>query len=277
MQCRALSLALAVAVLGCGTPSRRLTTRLVDDPMVLPRRTLEMALAGDVGQRPRPRFEWNVLPTVTYGLTDRLELDDLLSLRWAVLDDAPLPVGDQRQRNRLSLAVRGGLRGIGYGDLSGWMLTPLATVELAKHLGTNTRVALAARWEGAWTEQQPALWSEPTYHSDLWPGGQRTSGVWLDADAVRQLGDHVALNVGVGVHQLEACTFPICTWASRGGAVWLGPSVRPRHWLSLALHVFAGARYRPAGVPVSAPDDRVARLPATASWIGTSAYVAFRW
>jgi hypothetical protein len=261
-----------IALLGCGTPARHLTTRIVDDPMVLPRRMLSMGLQADVSQQ--PRTSPNLLALLDYGLGKRLELDGLLSLRWAILDDAPAEV-DQRP-DRLSLAVRGGAVGIGASSVEGFMVYPIASVELRKRLGAQTRVSLAATWEGRWVEN-PAGWYEGAYHDDLWPTSARTSSAEVAAGLLRQLGDHVALGAEASVHQLQRCTFPSCGWTARGGVLSLGPQVRPWRWLTLSLRAFAGGRYRPAGQPVQSPDDRLFVMPARVSWLGTAASVVFQW
>jgi hypothetical protein len=272
---RGIFLLALAATVGCGTPSRQLTTRIVDDPMVFPRRMLSMSVQGEVGQQPRPQFFWSVIPGVQYGLSDRLELDDLLSVRWAVLDDAPQSPDSDRRRDRLSLAVRGGVQGVGVSSLSGFIVLPVASAEVGKHLGQETWVSARLAWEAEWAES-PGLRSG-SYTDVLWPSDMRRSWTGLDATALRQLSQHVALQVGLGVHQLQACTFPGCAWAARGGTIRMGPLIRPVRWLTLGLGVYAGARYRPSGIVVVHPDDSLALLPRTASWLGTSGYVGFHW
>ncbi|HXU82603.1 MAG TPA: hypothetical protein VN914_14475 [Polyangia bacterium] len=264
---------LLIACLGCGTPSRTLTTRIVDDPLVFPRRMLSLALAGEVGQRPRPKFFWNAYPSIRYGVTDRLELDDLLSLRWAVLDDAPPPLGSDRQRNRLSLAVRAGATGVGASTTAGLIVLPVVSAEVAKHLGGQSLLSLTGRWDGLWSENQARFVAT----DDFGPDSSRRSSLELEAQGLRQLGDHVAVGAGVGIHQLQACTLPACGWTARGGHLWLGPSVRPRRWLTLSLHLFAGARYRPASRQVPSPDEPLPDLDNTVSWLGTWVSAGLQW
>ena len=276
MSKRILRIALLL-IAGCGTPSRRLSTRIVDDPMVLPRRMLSMSAGAELGQHPRPHFYSSPRLQVDYGLTDRLELKNLLSLRWAVLDDAPATAPQQRPRDRLSLAVRGGVEGFGVSSTSGFIVVPVASVEVAKHLGENTRLAASVTWTAEWTES-PGQWNWiGSYRDDLRPGGSRWAGLEVDTSVLRQLSARVALNVGVGVHQLHGCTFATCSWAARGGSAWLEPSFRPVHWLTLSLAVFAGGRYRPAHQPPANPDAPVAVLPPTISWIGAAADAGFNW
>jgi hypothetical protein len=266
---------LLIALLGCGTPSRHLTTRIVDDPMVLPRRMLSLGLTGQVSQRPGSQLTSGDLSLINYGLTDRLELDSLLSLRWAILDDAPLPVDWNRRPDRLSLSVRGGAFGLGTSSVEGFTIFPVASVQMRKHLGGRALVSLNTTWEGKWVEN-PYGWGWP-YREDLWPTRSRASSLTMAAEGLRQFGDHVALVAGGSVHQLQGCTLPSCSWAARGGELWLGPQARPWRWLTLSLRLFAGRRYRPAGQPVRSPDEQLVFMPETASWLGTEASLAFQW
>jgi hypothetical protein len=267
-------LLLSVAA-GCGTPSRRLPTRIVDDPMVLPRRMMMVSVDSAVGQLPRPQFHWEVLPNLSYGLTDRLELQEFLSLQWAILDDAPEPA-EGRQRDRLSLAVRAGATGVGFSSISGFTVYPVASVSVLKHLGERTWVGAQGQWNASWIER-PYSWSD-WYSDTLWPNvGNRWSRLALDATVLRQLSNRVALRAGLGVHELRGCSFISCSWAARGGGLWLGPSVRPWHWLTLSLQGYAGGRYRPAQQVAGPPDAPLASLPRTVSWLGISGFVAFHW
>jgi hypothetical protein len=266
---------LLLLLVGCGTPARRLSTRIVDDPLVLPRRMLSMGLQAEVSQRPDPLGQLNLLASINYGLTDRLQLASPLSLRWAILDDAPLPPEAVRRANRLSLAVRGGATGIGSSSMEGFLVLPVAETEVAKHLGANTLVSLTAIWSGKWVEA-PVEWRE-TYQEDLSPSGSRHSAIELRGRALRQIGDHVALAIGAGVHQMHGCTFPSCAWSTRGAEVSLGPMVRPWRWLTLTLDVFAGARYRAPGQPLQSPDVPLLSLPRTVSWLGAGGSFAFYW
>jgi hypothetical protein len=260
----------------CGTPSRRLPTRMVDDPMVLPRRMALAAMTGVIGERPRPHLAWNAIPRFDYGLTDRLELDNLLALRWAVLDDAPLPEYEQRRPDPLSLALRGGLFGLGYSSTSGWIVAPMVGAEVLRHVGTQTFVALSASWQGQWSERAYGLRGY-LFADDLHLGGTRFSAVALDASALRQLSDHVAFQLGVTVHQLGECIFPSCAWATRDASVWMAPRVRPWHWLTLSLEVLAGGRRRALQGLVTTPDAPIAASPRTVSWLETAATASFHW
>jgi hypothetical protein len=266
---------LLIALLGCGTPSRRLSTRIVDDPMVLPGRMLSMGLQGEVSQRPDPVGQWYLLPSINYGLTDRLQLADLLSLRWAILDDAPLPPEVTRRRHRLSLAVRAGTQGIGSSATEGFLILPLVATEVAKHLGAQTRLSLTGIWSGQWVAYSRG-WEE-AYREDLSPAGSRHSTIELRGRALRQLGNHVALAVGAGVHQMHGCTLPSCGWAARGAQVSLEPMVRPWPWLTLTLELFASTRYRQPGQALQSPDQPLPSLTHAVSWLGGGGTLLFYW
>jgi hypothetical protein len=199
----------------------------------------------------------------------------VLSLRWAILDDAPLPLESVRRPDRLSLAVRAGAQGIGLAGAEGFAILPVASVEVRKHLGERTLASLTALWEGQWVED-PVRRLDP-YGSDLLPHSSRLSQVTVAADVFRQLGDHVALGAGASIHQLQRCTLPSCEWAARGGDLWVGPHVRPWRWLTLAPHLFGGGRYRPADHPVQSPDERLVSFSNSVSWLGTTVSVTFNW
>jgi hypothetical protein len=261
---------LVVTLLGCGTPSQHLTTRIVDDPVVLPRRMLQMGVAVQVQ---RPDLRSGAVGQLNYGLGHRLELAGLLSLRWAILEETP--ANPDERPDRLSLAVRGGAEGIGSSSIEGLTVLPVAGVEVRKRLGSRTRLSLSTTWEGKWVES-PAGWLD-SYGEDLRPTSSRLSLVTVAAEVFRQLGDHVALGAGASAHQLERCTLPSCSWASRGGELWLGPHVRPRRWVTLALHLSAGGRYRPAGLPLQSPDEPIAHLADSVSWVGALGAVVFQW
>jgi hypothetical protein len=264
-----------LAVASCGTPSRHLSTRTVDDPMTLPRRMIALGVSGEVSQRPRPQTVWNVFPTLSYGITDRLQYDGLFALRWAILDDAPPPAEVDRRPDHLSLSVRGGATGLGASSLEGFIMLPVVAAQVRKHLGARHLVAVTATWQGRWVESPTG--GLDGYTETLETTRSRQSTVDVDASALRQLGDHVALTVGAGAHQLQGCTAPNCTWVARGGEVWLGTNIRPRRWLDLDLRVFAGGRYRPAGQPPQPPDEPFATAPGAVSWLGTRATLLLLW
>ena len=173
--------------------------------------------------------------------------------------------------------MKGGLQAVGYSSTGGWILQPAGSVEARKHVGERTWVSATAQWMGHWNENAPFYAGSDDL---LWPSNGRWSWIALDANLVRQLGEKVALHLGAGVHQLQPCLSATCAWSARGGGIWLGPSLRPVHWLTLSLHGYASGRYRPAGTqgPIPPPDQAIAALPPrTATWLGLAGFASFHW
>jgi hypothetical protein len=270
--------AAAALALGCATPSRRLTTRAVDDPAVLPRGLASVAANQSVERLdPGDRWSRNLMLTVRYGITDKLELDNL-SLRYAVLDDAPPPEGTPpaTPRRRLRLVLHGGVTGIGYSSLDGLIAFPTLSAQVGKHLGTRVYVWAELWWLGVWvgTPQPRAT----AYSSYLWPNTGRASEGSLSGGAVVQLVDHLTLGGSVTADELGACTLPDCTWAARGYAASLGPSLRPWRWLSLSVYASVGERWRNLELPVPQRDPQVPDVPPRhVSWAGLSGQATLYW
>jgi hypothetical protein len=262
---------------GCAAPSRRLTVRLVDDPIVNPRGLMTLG-GGASWERDSNGQSSNSpqLPFLRYGITDRLELNGL-GLGFGFLDDAPAAAPatmPPKARTPLALAVRGGLNGIGYSSSEELIVLPTIVVSGRKHLGRWVVLGGNAHWNAFWTAS-PKTRDVP-YSPTLWPRAGRVSEVGLGAGVTVQLVDHLALAAGVGVHELRACMVPTCAWAARGGTLSLGPSFRPWNWLTVGVWAFAGGRYRPAD-PVTDPTMPMNpdALPHDANWIGAGGDFAF--
>jgi hypothetical protein len=263
--------AIASAVLGafgCATPSRTLTTRMIDDPAVLPRRLFAFSIDPYVSKFStwkEPFVLWQ--PAFAYGITDRLELDSLIALRYAILDDAPayadgLP--DGRRRGRLSLVARAGFDGIGYSSMQGLITLPDLSITARKHLGGSVAVNLHAGADGYWVAS-PAQSVTP-YGSTLWPRGPY-SRIWFGTGAGVQVVDHLFLGARVDVHQIYGCSVPAaCAWAARGVSTGAGPTLRPNRWFQLRLSGELGARERPFVAIVPDPTGGVPPLPPRDVW-----------
>jgi hypothetical protein len=276
---------LALAITACATPSRRLSTRTVDDPAVLPGRMVEVSVDAAVSRdHPTDVAAGSVLPRIDYGLSDRLELADLLSLRYALLDDAPraperIAADPFRPRDPLSLSVRAGLTGIGYSTVEGLIVLPVVEVVALEHLGAATTLALQLGWSGQWVGER-ALFPQPYGYNDrLWPTAPRRSQLTASVIATRQLTDHLSLSLAGGLHEAHAGLGPWRAWGASGGSLELGAAVRPWPWLTLRAAAFAGARVRPDGLGiVASPAEPLARqLPESVTWVGASGGAAFRW
>jgi hypothetical protein len=276
---RAWSSALALAVAGgCATPSRHLTTRAIDDPAVLPRGLASLSV-GTWAERldTTGRWSWASVFGFRYGITDRLELDRL-TLAFAWLDDAPPPSGTPpgTRRPPVSLILRGGVNGIGWASLEGFIALPTLSVELAKHVTERVRLSAQLGWDGTWVANpQP---EETLYTAYLWPNTDRRSELLLSAGALIQVADHVSVRYGASVHQLDGCFVPTCAAAARGFATSLGPSFRPWRWLVISVAGYAGARWRRTNPVLPAPALMPPDLPPTqVSWLGVSGALTFLW
>ncbi len=268
-----LTAALAGLVVSCATPSRRLPLRAVEDPIVLPKGLASASVRADVS-----RYEPNVGRIVTLspgfavGLTDRLEWH-LLSFRYAVLDDAP---GSPVRHAPLSLAVQAGLAGFGYSSLEGWILVPLVSIEISKHVANRWLFSASSSWLAGWVES-PSI-TRARYTDTLFPAGGRVSELTFGASVLRQLTERIAGGVSLTVSQLDACVDPSCDWSAREGTAALRLLFRPVHWLTLDLLPTIGERYRPGALatPVDLTGQAVVP-PRSVSWIGASGSVAIFW
>jgi hypothetical protein len=273
-----LPLAVTLA-LGCATPPRKLTTRAVDDPAVLPRRLAALSLSGWADRLERTgSWNENLLLNFRYGITDRLELNNL-SLRYALLDDAPPPADAPpgTRRPPLSLVFGAGLNGIGYSSLEELFVLPTLSVLVEKHVGARLRLWTALGWDAFWVgtpRQRNTL-----YTSYLRPNAARTSDVSFAAGASVQLVDHLALTGSVGAHELYACTVPTCDWAARGVSAGVGPAVRPWRWLELVVRAYATERWRPTNPSIPQPAPLIPDVlpPLHVSWYGVSGSATFFW
>jgi hypothetical protein len=266
----------AVAMASCAVPARRLTTRVVDDRIVLPKRMASVSLDGRlIHYEPTDAQAGTLIPGFRFGITERLEWVDLLSLRYAILDDRP---ADGRPPMPLSLAVRAGMDGVGYSSMEGWLLLPVASVDVLKHVGDRWALSMGAAWQAFYVES-PAAFITPAYSGGLGYSSRRWSDIGVRGDVIRQLNDHFALGFSAGVDQLNDCVSPACAWKSRGAGASLRLIARPWHWLTVSAGPAAGIRHRPnLLLPLVYPNgDRIPIQPLTVEWVSLSGFVAFFW
>src|SRR5262245_8485801 len=191
----------AALVASCAAPARRLTTRVVDDRIVVPKRMASISLDGHfVHYQPTNVHGGTLNAGFRFGITERLEWDDLLSLRYAILDDRP---ADGRPPMPLSLAVRAGTDGIGYPSAEGMILLPVASIDALKHVGDRWALSLRASWQAQYLARPVTL--TPAYSDTLHYWSRRFSFIGVRADAIRQLDDHVAVGFSAGVDQYNDC------------------------------------------------------------------------
>ena len=266
----------AVAMAACAAPSRRLTPRVVEDPIVLPRRMASVAMRGFVAHyEPTDVRRGDALAGFRYAFTDRLEWVDLLSLRYALLDDRPM---DGRPARPISLAMRAGVTGMGYSSFNGLIVLPVASVEALKRIADRWALEVSVNWSAQWQQRGTFVFPSPQYTSTLGYAGRAASSVTFRGGATRQLSERVALGASASVSQTTGCVSPTCAWVSRGATARLTVSVRPWHWLTLAAGPYVGYRYRPDGpIPPANPTAPVVIPPRRVEWVGLEGSAAFYW
>jgi hypothetical protein len=265
----------AAVLAACAAPSRHLSRRVVNDPIVLPRRMASVSIAASETWYPREHTSAGGLtPTFAVGLTDRLEYEGLLGLRYALLDDAP---GGPRAPAALSLAIEAVVLGVGYSSEQGWIAYPTVGIRAQKHVADRWNLLLAADWSAAWFERPLA--ATPATDPLLGPvPGSNRSVVEVDLRATRQLGERFALSLGVSPFQEQNCLSPLCAWTNRGAGAALIAWFRPVDWLTLGLGPNAGIRYRPLVLPQPLdPEAPVRTPPRSVSWLGGYGVAVFYW
>lgn len=240
---------LPVCLMACAMPERRLSSRVVEDPIVLPRRL------ASVSVRPWVRYEQPSgdvdravnLGQLRVGLTNRLEWTNVLGLRYALLDDRPF---DGRPPAPLSLAIGGGLNGFGYSSLEGVIVVPTLSLKALKRLGD--------RWALSFSATVGQRWGQHGISPGLSP--RRWSWATAEVQWIRQLTATVAFGSDVTIHDLHDCV-GFCRPAARStrGSFFL--IVRPVHWLTLSLRPSLGViDYAPADAALDPnlplPSDR---------------------
>ena len=272
----AVTLLAAVGLAACAAPSSRLPPRVVEDPIVLPRRMASVALRGFAAHyEPTDVRRNNLLLGFRYAFTDRLEWVDLLSVRYALLDDRPM---EGRPARPISLAVRAGATGMGYSSLNGFIIFPVVSIEALKHIADRWAIQLTVHWSALWQQGSTTFLPSP-YTATLGFTGNAASSLTFRGGATRQLAERVALGASASLTQTTGCLSPTCDWVSRGGVATLTVSVRPWHWLTLAAGPFVGYRYRPDG-PLVSPGNPTAPVVIPlrrVEWVGVEGFVTFYW
>jgi hypothetical protein len=263
--------------LGCTAPTRHLTVRQVEDPIVHPRGLASFSMSGGVmpfaSNNTRDSAWLNA--TFRYGFTDRLELNNA-TLRYAFLDDAPAPAGapDGRRHGPLALAAQAGLRGFGVSSIEGLIILPMLSLEARKHLGSRVYLWSELSWSAWWASSARAR-AYP-YNEGLWPTGSSSRAV-LSLGGVVQLVDRVALSLGGHADQLRGCVFPSCDVTSRALIGFTGIWIRPLRWMDVSVFGTVGRRDRVAPPVVPAPGEPLDLPPNRITWLSVSMALTFRW
>jgi hypothetical protein len=265
------ALAVLLAVAACAPPSRRLTPRIVEDPIVVPARMMSVSVNPYVTHHePTDQRVFSLRLWFRYGITDRLEWVDVLSLRYALLDDRP---ADGRPARPLSLAVRAGLLGFGYSSVSGFIVVPTASVEALKHVSDRWALSLSAGWTASWVERRGTF--DPSY-MDVDQTSHTAMVLSVRAAATRQLSERVAL--GVSVTGFEDVDCPgSCRFVARGASAGLFAGVRPWHWLTLAAGPSAGVRQRTETIVLVTPVGPAVYPPRQVEWLRLHGAATFYW
>jgi len=267
----------AVALAACAPPSRRLTPRVVEDPVVLPKRMASVSTAiSFVHYEPTDAQGTFGQPGFRYGMTNRLEWFGLIGLRLAILDDRP---ADGRAPMPFSLALHAGVMGIGYSSAEGMIVQPVASVTALKHVADRWALSLVAGWQAQWVEHGGLFPVTPAYGRTLTYSGRRGSTFTLTGTVTRQLSERIALGVAPSVAQTNDCVDPTCGWVSQSASGTVFVSGRPWDWLTVSLGPEGGVRHRPDAVlPMTYPDGRSIYIPpTTVTWFGVSGLAAFYW
>jgi hypothetical protein len=273
------ALAAATTAAACAAPSRQLSTRIVEDPITLPRRMASVSIGVTaVHYEPTDAQGVLVVPGLRFGITDRLEWADLLGLRYAFLDDRP---ADGRAPMPFSLALRAGLRGIGYSSLDGMIVLPVVSLDALKHVADRWALSLGADWQVQWIEHPSAFAfaSTPAYGRTLGYSARRWSTITLHAAATRQLSPRVALGVVPALAQNTDCVEPTCDWKWRSASLAGVLGVRPLSWLTVRLVPAVGVRHRPdLPLPTTYPDGTPIMIqPLTVTWVSLTGWLDFYW
>jgi hypothetical protein len=272
---RAAAALAAITVASCAAPSRKLTTRIVEDPITLPKRMASASInVTAIHYEPTDTQGVLTTPGLRFGITDHLEWVDVLGLRYAFLDDRP---ADGRAPTPLSLALRAGLFGIGYSSAEGMIVLPTVSLDALKHVGDRWSLSLSLDWTAQWVAR-PFGWTL-RYNDALFYSARRFSFLTLSAAVTRQLSDRVALGVGSSVDQNTDCVSPFCDWKSRSAGVSVFVGVRPLWWMTVVVAPAVGVRERPdIALPTTYPDGTPITIqPLSVTWMSLTGRLAFYW
>jgi hypothetical protein len=207
-----------IAIAACAAPSRQLTTRIVEDPITLPKRMASASIrVTAIRYEPTDTQGIYGQPGLRFGITDRLEWADVFGLRYAILDDRP---ADGRAPMPFSLALRAGALGIGFSSLDGMIVLPVISLEALKRIEDRWALSLSADWVGQWVQHPSFLFnSTPRYNDALFYTERNSSTIGVHAMVMRQLSPRWALGVAPGVAQNTDCIEPTCDWKWRSASV----------------------------------------------------------
>ena len=272
---RAAAALAAITVASCAAPSRKLTTRIVEDPITLPKRMASASInVTAIHYEPTDTQGVLTTPGFRFGITDHLEWVDLLGLRYAFLDDRP---ADGRAPMPLSLALRAGLFGIGYSSAEGMIVLPTVSLDALKHVGDRWALSLSVDWTAQWVSR-PFGWT-PAYNDALFYSARRFSFLTLSAAVTRQLSDRVALGIGPSVDQATDCVSPVLRLEVAQRRRLRVRRRAPAVVADVVVAPAVGVRERPdIALPTTYPDGTPITIqPLSVTWVSLTGRLAFYW
>jgi len=252
-----------VATLACGTPSRRLPPRIVDDPLTLPRRMVRVnAIFEATPENEWRRSEDGVFIGVDYGITDRVTYTLPLILHVLLLDDAP-PDSEAGKRSLapVGLVLSGGIAGLGYSSSEVFIVQPFLGLEVSRAMTSRFRVGAVSTWWGSHSRLRD--------HSRM---------------ALRLMGTgQVSQRWAVSARLFDAIELrslmPSSRWTRHVVGAGTGVSCRPWHWMTFGGNVWGEAVWRPQTLePPPGPFDPLpVRRPAGRLVFWGGAWVSTHW
>ena len=235
----------AIMFAGCAANRPRLPTRIIDDPATLPKGMFSVS-----GSAQRNSFYHPVLDidgtqalsaNLRLGLGNRLELVNILGLRYAVLDDSPYGSAP----DRLTVAVTGGLADAEIADdlVEDGGPTPFLNVHASKRV--------AARW------LLEAELGQRTYAFEFRSAEYQPTLSSAGVGGLYQVSEVLAVRVDLHGYRWNhsARVWRPAVQGGFGPGVWLG--VRPRRWLTVGAYARLTRAWAAYDRPGADPDRSV--------------------
>ncbi len=251
---------LALLLTACAAPARRQPLRVVDSPMSLPKRMAALGMWGRTGiEAVKGTRASNFNASFRYGLTNRLELVDVLSLRYTFADDAPTV--DGTAPSKISVAVRAGLTGFGASSIEGAVFWPVLQLHLRKRVSPNTY-----------------LFSVTSGHSRHATAIARHSYLFFQSvGSITQISARWAWHSSIGASNEVICGSE-CTRQAPWAKLGTGWSMRPAHWIEFGPSFLLEYRLRgPEPIVRPTPDQRVSQRATRPIWISGLLDLTFFW
>ena len=176
MRARRVAAALAViALAACAAPSRRLTPRVVEDPIVLPRRMASASLGGLRACTSSRRHAGRRGAGRTSGTASPIGWSGSICCRTALRDPRRSPRGRARADAAVARGCARACCGIGYSSAEGMIVLPVVSVEALKHVADRWALSLSAGLAGAVGRARGLFTVMPAYGRHARYSGRRGS------------------------------------------------------------------------------------------------------